>query len=98
MRKYEEESKGSTSGDESEYESDNNSVKEVKGSSVLPKAMTGVYLSTNLITERNLTLADIKIDNYTLDGIENMEAELIDKILNTKLIPLLIDLKTELKR
>ena len=51
---------------------------------MLPKAMTGVYLSTNLITERNLTLADIKIDNYTLDGIENMEAELIDKVFNIK--------------
>ena len=46
--------------------------------------MPGTYLSTNLITEKNLTLADIKISSYTLDKIENMESELLDMIYNIK--------------
>ena len=60
--------------------------------------MSGLYLSTNLITERNLTLADIEIDSFTFDMIESMESELIGMIYNVKLIPLLIDPKAEMKR
>ena len=46
--------------------------------------MHGMYLSTNLITEKNLTLADIHIDNYTLQIIENNESELINMISGIK--------------
>ena len=60
--------------------------------------MTGVYLSTNLIAQRNQTLADIKISNYSLVMIENMELDLIDMVQNIRQEPLLIDPKAELKR
>ena len=61
-----EESKGSTSGEESEYDSDTNPPDLAKSRSIAAKVMPGVYLSTNLITEKNLTLADINIESYTL--------------------------------
>jgi hypothetical protein len=59
--------------------------------------MPGMYLSTNLITEKNLTLADIHIDNYTLEIIEIRESELINMISGIKSKPLMIDPKAELK-
>jgi hypothetical protein len=68
-----------------------------KSGSVAAKVMPGVYLSTNLITEKNLSLADIKIDSYTLQIIETMESDLIDEVQNFRLKPLLIDPKAELK-
>jgi len=66
MNKMEEESKGSTSGEESEYESDTNPADLPKSGSIAAKVMPGTYLSTNLIAEKNLTLADININSYTL--------------------------------
>ena len=60
--------------------------------------MSGLYLSTNLITERNLTLADIEIESFTFDKIESMESELIDMIYNVKSISPLIDPKAEMKK
>ena len=74
----EEESKGSTSGEESEYDDGADPPELTKRGSVAAKVMPGIYLSTNLIADKNLTLADIKIDGYTLQVIENMESELID--------------------
>ena len=62
----EEESKGSTSGEELEEDSDAEPAELTKGESIAAKVMPGVYLSTNLITEKNLTLADINIASYTL--------------------------------
>ena len=62
----EEESKGSTSGEESEYDSDTYSPDLAKSGSIAAKVMPGVYLSTNLITGKSLTLADINMESYTL--------------------------------
>ncbi len=59
--------------------------------------MPGIYLSTNLLTEKNLTLADINIETYTLQVIENMESELIDMVKKFRFKPLLIDPKAQLK-
>ena len=97
MKNIDEESKGSTSGEESDYESDTNPAELPKSGSIAAKVMPGVYLSTNLITEKNLTLADIKIESYTLEVIKSMESELIDIISKLKSKPLLIDPKAELK-
>ena len=61
MKNIEEESKGSTSSEESEYESGADPEDLPKKASIAAKVMPGTYLSTNLITEKNLTLADIVI-------------------------------------
>ena len=97
MKNIDKESKGTTSGEESDYESDTNPAELPKSGSIAAKVMPGVYLSTNLITEKNLTLADIKIESYTLEVIKSMESELIDIISKLKSKPLLIDPKAELK-
>jgi hypothetical protein len=60
--------------------------------------MTGIYLSTNLIAQRNQTLADIEVSNYSLMMIEDMELDLIDMVQNIWADPVLIDPKAELKR
>ena len=73
MRNNKEESKGSTSSEEPEYESDINSIKSGKSASKPSKSKITPYLSTNLITETNLTLPDIIIQNYTMDQIEDLE-------------------------
>jgi hypothetical protein len=36
------------------------------------------YLSTNLITQNNITLADIEIKNYLDSTINDMESDYID--------------------
>ena len=97
MKLMEEESKGSTSGEESEYEDEADPKELTKSGSVAAKVMPGAYLSTNLITEKGLTLADIKIDNYTLQIIENKESELIDVVSKFKSKSLMIDPKAQLK-
>jgi hypothetical protein len=97
MKAMEEESKGSTSGEESDYDSDTQPPELPKSAAIAAKVMPGVYLSTNLITEKNLTLADINIESYTLDDIENMEADLIGRVWRFRSKPLLIDPKAELK-
>jgi len=61
-----EESKGSTSGEESEYDSDTNPPDLAKSGPIAAKVMPGVYLSTNLITKKDMTLAGISIESYTL--------------------------------
>ena len=93
----EEKSKGSTSEEESDFESDAEPADLTKKGSTAAKVMPGVYLSTNLITERSLTLADISIDTYTPQVILNMESELIGVVKKFKSKPLLIDPKAELK-
>ena len=59
-----EESKGSTSEEESEYESDTDTVKSAQNKSKSSRMNNISYLSTNLITQNNITLADIEIKNY----------------------------------
>jgi hypothetical protein len=61
MRNQEEESKGSTSEEGPEYESDVNSVKSDDNKSKASRMSNISYLSTNLVTSKNLTLADIYI-------------------------------------
>jgi len=56
-----EESKGSTSSEEPEYESDVHSEKSIEGSNGGSKLKISLYLSTDLVTQKNLTLADIKV-------------------------------------
>jgi hypothetical protein len=93
MKAMDEESKNSTSEEESEYEEDANPGELTKSGSVAAKVMPGAYLSTGLITEKSLTLADIKIDNYTLQVIENHESKLVAIVSKLKSKPLLIDPK-----
>ena len=78
MRNQEEESKGSTSSKESEYESDTNSVKSAQNKSKSSRMNNISYLSTNLITQNNITLADIEIKNYLDSTINDMESDYID--------------------
>ena len=73
MRKMEEESKGSTSDDEPEYGSETNSVKASKSGAKQSMNKVGQYLSTNLITQPNITLADVSINDYIAEMIEEME-------------------------
>ena len=98
MNKFEEESKGSTCGEESEQESDTNPEDLPKSGLVAAKVMPGVYLSTNLLTEKNMTLADINIESCTLEVIEIMEAELIGMVQKLRSKPIMIDPKAELKK
>ena len=93
-----EESKGSTSSEEPEYDSDVNSAKSIKSDNNAPRLKITLYLSTHLVTERNLTLADITIESYPESKIKTMESKFLKKIANIKLKPLLIDPKAELKR
>jgi hypothetical protein len=74
MNKLEEESKGSTSSEEPEYDSDHISDKSIKSDEGAPKIKIAFYLSTALMTERNLTLADIKIESYPTSKIDKMES------------------------
>ncbi len=53
MKQMEEESKGSTSGEESELDSDTEPADLTKKGSIAAKVMPGIYLSTNLITGKN---------------------------------------------
>jgi hypothetical protein len=94
----EEESKGSTSSEEPEYGSEGISDKSIQSDNGAPKIKVVYYLSTKLITERNLTLADIAIESYPTSKIDHMESELRKKISNLKMKPLLIDPKAELKK
>ena len=50
MKSMDEESKGSTSSDEPEYESDHLSDKSIKSDKGAPKIKITIYLSTPLIT------------------------------------------------
>jgi hypothetical protein len=97
MKKIEEESKGSTSEEEPEYESDTHSAKSEKAPSKSTRPKITPYLSTNLITERNLTLADVSVEDYSVERIEDMKYDLIDMIVQIKWVPLLIDPKSEMK-
>jgi hypothetical protein len=78
MRNQEEESKGSTSSEESEYESDIDSVKNDENKPKTSRMSNISYLSTNLITTKNLTLPDIEIKNYLDSTINGMESDYID--------------------
>jgi hypothetical protein len=78
MRNQEEESKGSTSSEESEYESGIDSVKNDENKPKTSRMSNISYLSTNLITTKNLTLPDIEIKNYLDTTINDMESDYID--------------------
>jgi len=78
MRMNQEESKGSTSEEESEYESDTDTVKSAQNKSKSSRMNNISYLSTNLITQNNITLADIEIKNYLDSTINDMESDYID--------------------
>ena len=78
MRNQEEESKGSTSSEESEYESDTDSVKNDENKPRTSRMSNISYLSTNLITSKNLTLPEIEIKNYLDSTINDMESDYID--------------------
>ena len=78
MRNQEEESKGSTSSEESEYESDIDSVKNDENKHRTSRMSNISYLSTNLITSKNLTLPEIEIKNYLDSTINDMESDYID--------------------
>ena len=78
MRNQDEESKGSTSSEESEYESDTDSVKNDDNKSRTSRMSNISYLSTNLITSKNLTLPEIEIKNYLDSTISDMESDYID--------------------
>ena len=69
-----EESKGSTSSEEPEYDSDIHSEKSIEGSRGVPKLKISLYLSTDLVTSANLTLADITIEKYPASKIHKMES------------------------
>ena len=97
MQSLQEESKGSTSEEEPEYESDNNSDKSIKSSGGAPKLKISFYLSTQLITGENLTLADIMVESYPASRIESMELELVRRLSGIRTIPPLIDPKAEMK-
>ena len=58
-----EESKGSTSSEEIEYESDVGSDKIIPSGSRAAPLKVVQYLSTNLISGSNLTLADIEVSS-----------------------------------
>jgi hypothetical protein len=42
------------------------------------------YLSTNLISQNNITLADIEIKNYKQATIDDMESNFVDSVENIK--------------
>ena len=56
------------------------------------------YLSTNLITSKNLTLPEIEIKNYLQATINDMESDYIDLVENRKWSYLLIDPRAEVKK
>ena len=93
-----EESKGSTSSEEAEYDSDHISDKSIKSDGGAPKIKISLYLSTPLITESNLTIADVNIESYPASKIDIMESELRSSLTKMKMKSLLIDPKAELKR
>jgi hypothetical protein len=70
----EEESKGSTSSEEAEYDSDHISDKSIKSDNGAPKIKISLYLSTPLITDSNLTIADVNIESYPASKIDIMES------------------------
>ena len=84
MRNEEEESKGSTSSEESEYASDTDSVKNDENKPRTSRMSNISYLSTNLITSKNLTLPEIEIKNYLDTTINDMESDYIDQVENIK--------------
>jgi hypothetical protein len=92
-----EESKGSTSEEEPEYESDSISDKSIKSVDGAPRLKISYYLSSELITEANLTLADITIESYPDSKIETMEYELLVSVAEVRIEPLLIDPRAVMK-
>ena len=92
-----EESKGSTSSEELEYDSDIGSGKSVASSSRAPPLKIVQYLSTNLIVGQNLTLADVEVSSCPTVKIKEMEDALIKNLKKVKHKPVLIDPRAEMK-
>ena len=97
MKSNIEESKESTSSEEAEYDSDVNSAKSIRSMGGAPKLKIVQYLSTELVTGRNLTLADIQVESYPESKIKSMESELLNSLKKVRIRPLLIDPKAEMK-
>ena len=68
-----EESKGSTSSEEPEYDSDIGSAKSGTGVTRPPPLKITQYLSTCLLVEKNLTLADVEVSSCPTAKIKEME-------------------------
>ena len=73
------------------------SEKTIKSDNNAPKVKISIYLSTNLVTVRDLTIADIKVETYPASKISTMESDLVDSVSHIRLRPLLIDPKAEMK-
>ena len=67
-----EKSKGSTSSDEIEYESDVGSDKGIPSGTRVAPLKVVQYLSTNLLSGSNLTLADIEVSSCLTVKIKEM--------------------------
>lgn len=91
MQSLPEELKNSTSEEELEYESDSISDKSIKSVEGAPKLKISFYLSSQLITEGNLTVADITIESFPGSKIESMEDALLERLSEIRIQPLLID-------
>ena len=98
MASKEEESKGSTSSEEPEYDSDIGSAKSVASGSRAPPLKIVQYLSTSLIVSQNLTLADIEVNSCPTNKIKQLEDQLIKSLKKIKIKPILIDPKAEMKQ
>ena len=93
MSKQLEESKGSTSGEKLDYESEAGSVKSGASGSKTAKLKIVQYLSTQLIVDQNLTLADIRVEHYPSSKIEEMEEVLLANLTKIRRVPLFVDPK-----
>ena len=92
-----EESKGSTSSEELEYDSDIGSGKSVASGSRTPPLKVVQYLSTNLIVGSNLVLPDIEVSSCPTAKIQEMEDKLIKNLKNVQTKPMLVDPRAEMK-
>ena len=92
-----EESKGSTSSEEVEYESDIESEKVIASGTRAPPLKVVQYLSTNLIAASNLVLADIEVSSCPINKIKEIENELIKQLRKVKNKSVLINPRVEMK-
>ena len=75
-----EESKGATSSEEPEYESEADSEMVIPSGSRAPLLKVVQYLSTNLIVGSHLTLADVEVSNCPTVKMKELEDVLIKNL------------------
>lgn len=97
MEKTQEESKGSTSSDEVDQVSEVDSIKSIISGRGGPPLKISLYLSTNLIVGRNLTLADIVVESYPASKIREMEDSLSESLKSIKTVTPLVDPRAEMR-